>query len=190
MDRGGGGKAVSDLLAEGYNGVDPILNRNDKETLQTKGRRILDLVTPSTSWISDANFSTLSLFEDSNLMFPQEPLNAVEEKSQEVFYSNYALIEELKRQCLNIVVTQTTGGSLHFDTPKKGQNKDLYSALVLAGYGVKALEHELLDDISTSSIHVTGGLVRGRSQGAWSNISSSTSSSVFLSKAVLKKKLK
>jgi intein/homing endonuclease len=190
MDRGGGGKAVSDLLAEGYNGVDPILNRNDKETLQTKGRRILDLVTPSTSWISDANFSTLSLFEDSNLMFPQEPLNAVEEKSQEVFYSNYALIEELKRQCLNIVVTQTTGGSLHFDTPKKGQNKDLYSALVLAGYGVKALEHELLDDTSTSSIHVTGGLVRGRSQGAWSNISSSTSSSVFLSKAVLKKKLK
>ena len=190
MDRGGGGKAVSDLLAEGYNGVDPILNRNDKETLQTKGRRILDLVTPSTSWISDANFSTLSLFEDSNLMFPQEPLNAVEEKSQEVFYSNYALIEELKRQCLNIVVTQTTGGSLHFDTPKKGQNKDLYSALVLAGYGVKALEHELLDDTSTSSIHVTGGLVRGRSQGAWSNISSSTSSSVFLSKAIPKKKLK
>jgi len=189
MDRGGGGKSVSDLLAEGYNSAEPILNINDKDTLKIQGKRILDLITFSTSWIADANFAALSLFEDTNLMFPQEPLNAIDEKVQDVVYGNYDLIEELKRQCLNIVVTQTSGGALHFDTPKKGQNKDLYSALILACYGIKALEHEFTDDTSSNVIHATGGLVRGRNGGNWSNTSSNiVLSSATLSMAVLNRK--
>lgn len=191
MDRGGGGKSVADLLAEGYNSSEPILNINDKDTLKIQGKRILDLITFSTSWIADANFAALSLFEDTNLMFPQEPLNAIDEKVQDVIYGNYDLIEELKRQCLNIVVTQTSGGALHFDTPKKGQNKDLYSALILAGYGIKALEHEFTDSTYSSStiIHSTGGLIRGRNSGNWSSTSSNiVLSSATLAKAVLNKK--
>jgi len=189
MDRGGGGKAVSDLLAEGYNNSEPILNINDKDNLKIKGRRILDLIAFSTSWIADANFAALSLFEDTNLMFPQVPLYNVDDKVQDVIYNNYDLIYELKRQCLNIVVTQTSGGALHFDTPKKGQNKDLYSALILACYGVKALEHESTDAVSSNSFHSTGGLVRGHDGGNWSNTPSSiVLSSAALSMAVLNKK--
>jgi len=29
---------------------------------------------------------------------------------------------------------------LHFDTPKKGQKKDLYSALILAAHGIRVFE--------------------------------------------------
>ena len=66
----------------------------------------------------------------------------------------------MKRQMLNIIVTQTTTGALHFDTPKKGQNKDLYSAIILAGYGVKLLDKEL--EIEDEVLHSLGGVVRGR----------------------------
>ena len=188
MDRGGGGKSVADLLAEGYNSNEPILNINDKDTIKIQGKRILDLITFSTSWIADANFATLSLFEDANLLFPQVPLNAIDEKVQEVVYNNYDLIDELKRQCLNIVVTQTSGGALHFDTPKKGQNKDLYSALILACYGIKALEHEFVEDTSNNVIHSVGGLVRGHTGGGWSSTSSSIITTPTLAMAVLNKK--
>ncbi|GAG26142.1 unnamed protein product, partial [marine sediment metagenome] len=65
----------------------------------------------------------------------------------------------LKKQLLNIIVTQTSSGALHFDTPKKGQNKDLYSALILAGYGVKIIEKELEGD-GEPILHNSSGMVR------------------------------
>lgn len=184
MDRGGGGKAVSDLLAEGYNNSEPILNRNDKDSLLKQGRQILELINFGTSWISDANFATLSLLEDGFLQFPSIPLDVV----SDLVIDEYDKIDELKRQCLNIVVTQTSGGSLHFDTPKKGQNKDLYSALILAGYGVKALEHEVTNETTDKKMHSTGGLVRGRNATNWSSTSSQGASNSTLSMAVLKRK--
>lgn len=183
MDKGGGGKAVSDLLAEGYGDKEPIIDRNNKEALKLKGRHILEVTTFSTSWISDANFSTLSLFEDTNLLFPSPPINT----TSDIVAEEYKLIEKLKKECLNIVVTQTASGALHFDTPKKGQNKDLYSALILAGYGVKALEHELEED-DANILYGGGGLVRGKEATNWRSSIGGVGGVITSSKAILTKK--
>ena len=188
MDRGGGGKAVSDLLEEGYNGYEPIIEYDNKDKIKLKGRHILALTAFSTSWIADANFATLSLFEDRSLLFPQVPTTAFDEKIQDSIYGGYDLIEQLKRQCLNIIVTQTSGGALHFDTPKKGQNKDLYSALILAGYGVKVLEHELEED-GNNILHSSGGLVRNRNDNNWKTTSTGPSKISTFSGAVPKKRI-
>ncbi|MBV5346640.1 hypothetical protein JZU46_00185 [bacterium] len=183
MDKGGGGKAIADLLEEGYNGHEPIIEYDDKDKIKLKGRHILALTTFSTSWISDANFATLSLFEDYHLRFPQVPLDVVSDTLQD----NYDLIEQLKRQCLNIIITQTTGGALHFDTPKKGQNKDLYSALILAGYGVKALMHELEED-ATNVLYSAGGLIRNRQDNTWKNSVRSAGNTLVSASAVPKRR--
>lgn len=188
MDRGGGGKAVSDLLHEGYNDVEPIIDRGDKEKEHIAGRHILDVITFSTSWIADANFATLALFEDQHLRFPRIPLDNTDESAQERLEMD-ALenIEKLKKQCLNIIVTQTKSGALHFDTPKKNQNKDLYSALILAGYGVKVLEHEL-DEEETNILYGSSGLVRGKDSTAWRASQGSATATVTSNLAVLTKR--
>jgi hypothetical protein len=185
MDRGGGGKAVCDLLEEGYNDTEPILDRNNKDNALKQGRHILEVVTFNTAWISDANFATLALLEDKKLRFPEPPLDSVRDVDAEAF----DLIEQLKKQCVSIVVTQTAGGSLHFDTPKRDQHKDLYSAFILAGYGVKIVEHEV-EDVEDSPLYTVGGMLRSRESGSWGNIhkESATGTSDVLSAAVLTKK--
>ena len=85
---------------------------------------------------------------------------------------------------MNIVVTQTSGGALHFDTPKKGQNKDLYSALILAAYGIKALEHEGEED-TEPLLHGSSGLIRTRDGSSWQTRSGSNESHVTSSAALL-----
>ncbi len=182
MDRGGGGKAVADLLEEGYNETEPIINRQDKDKEKLQGRHILELTTFSTSWIADANFATLSLFEDTHLLFPSKLAATTSELKQDA----YELMETLKKQCLNIVVTQTSSGALHFDTPKKGQNKDIYSALILAGYGVKALEHEMEEE-EDNILYGSSGLVRGKDNSNWRTSQGSAVSTVTSSLAILNK---
>jgi intein/homing endonuclease len=180
MDRGGGGKAVADLLEEGYNEAEPIINRGDKDKAKLKGRHILELTTFSTSWIADANFATLSLFEDKHLLFPSNLVATTSELKQDA----YELMETLKKQCLNIIVTQTSSGALHFDTPKKGQNKDIYSALILAGYGVKALEHEFEDD-EENILYGSSGLVRSKDAANWRTSQGTNTSTVTSPHALL-----
>jgi hypothetical protein len=141
MDKGGGGKAIMDLLEEGYGGCEPIIDRTDKEKLHLKGRHILEMVNFNPSWISDANFTTLSMLENRSLLFPEAPLSTAD-----VLAEAYESIRDLKKQMLNIIVTQTGAGALHFDTPKKGQNKDLYSAMILAAHGVRMFNKELEED--------------------------------------------
>ena len=187
MDSQGGGKPIRDLLQEGYNGHIPILDIDDENSRGKDGKRILQLVNPSPSWISDANFDTLALIENEHLRFP-EVLNQgsnVEEKL-------YEEIRLLKSQMLNIVVTETSRGVRHFDTPKKGQNKDLYSALILAAWGVREFSRQVKEEIVVLS---DNGLVRSHSPGSMfvqpSSFINSTSSSVgsFVSnKALLHKK--
>lgn len=160
VDKGGGGKAVCDLLEEGYNDFTPLIDRTNDEHRHWEGRHILEMVNFSTQWISDANFATLSLLEDRLLLFPELQQGASDKAAMQ-----HDLVELLKRQMLNIVVTQTPSGALHFDTPKKGQNKDLYSALILAGYGVRALAKELETD-GEPVLHNAGGMVRERNANA------------------------
>ncbi len=137
MDSQGGGKAFRDLLQEGYNNHEPILDMDDETTLGVKGKRILQLINPTTSWINDANFDTLALFEHRELLFP-----ALTMSSNSIAEKLYEQVKKLKSQLLNIIVTQTSRGVRHFDTPKKGQNKDLYSATILAAWGVREMVRE------------------------------------------------
>jgi len=160
MDKGGGGKAIMDLLEEGYGGYDPIIDRTDKEKRNVKGRHILEMVNFNPSWISDANFTTLSMLENRSLLFPEAPLSTAD-----ILAEAYESIRDLKKQMLNIVVTQTGAGLLHFDTPKKGQNKDLYSAMILAAHGVRMFAKELEEDVGPI-LHNTSGFVREHSPNA------------------------
>jgi len=172
MDQGGGGKAVCDLLEEGYGGKDPIIDRTNEEHLLMKGRHILEMVNFNPGWISDANFSTLALLEDRRLRFPEAPTSTVDLEA--VMYES---IRTLKSQMLSIIVTQTASGLLHFDTPKKGQKKDLYSALILAANGVRIIEKEL-EEPKAPILYNSGGLIRPRKAGASWEIVSKTVPSV------------
>jgi len=158
MDSQGGGKAIRDLLQEGYNKRTPILDMDDENTKNRDGKRILRLINPAPLWIADANFDTLALLENKSLRFPTIPSSGsdVEEKL-------YEEIKLLKSQMLNIIITETGRGVRHFDTPKKGQNKDLYSALILAAWGVRELTREIEEE---DQILYSGGLVRFHQPGA------------------------
>jgi len=158
MDAQGGGNAIKDLLGEGYNNSTPILDMDDDSTKYKHGRRILKMITFSPTWISDANFAALSLLENNRLRFPNIPRS-----SSEIEEKLYDEVRLLKSQMLSIIVTETSRGVRHFDTPKKGQNKDLYSALILAAYGAK----EMAKDVENEEpVLETSGLVRPHRQGA------------------------
>ena len=164
MDSMGGGKAWRDLLQEGYDNNIKILDVDDKYNTHLEGKRILHLINPTTQWISDANFNLLALLENKNLLFPELPLSA-DPKAESI----YEEVKTLKSQLVNIIVTQTARGVAHFDTPKKDQNKDLYSALVLAAWGVKELSRKQREPIKQLS---NSGLIRPHQPGAKFNIAS------------------
>jgi hypothetical protein len=138
IDKGGGGKAIMDLLEDGYNDYEPLIDRTDEDKRHMKGRHILEMVNFNPTWIADANFTTLSMLEDKKLLFPEPPRS-----SADILGQAYENVLTLKKQMLNIIVTQTSSGALHFDTPKKGQNKDLYSAVILAAHGCRMVAKEL-----------------------------------------------
>jgi len=187
MDKGGGGKAVMDLLEEGYGDREPIIDRTNDDHRHMKGRHILEMVNFNPAWIADANFTTLSLLEDQRLKFPEPPTSTLDIEA--ITYEN---IRTLKSQMLNIIVTQTGSGLLHFDTPKKGQNKDLYSALILGAHGVRMIEKEL-EDSGEPILYNASGMVREHKQGSTWNMSTAMGTKIgtnVISHAVLKKKIK
>lgn len=189
MDKGGGGKAISDLLVEGYGGYEPIIDRTEDNYKHLPGRHILELVNFNPAWIADANFTTKALLEDRLLLFPETPTSSILDLEAKI----YEDVRTLKSQMLNIVVTQTATGILHFDTPSKGQNKDLYSSIILAAHGTKIVAKELEDD-GTPILHNDGGLIRLRNGPAdFSSIHRLQGTSRLSSPmhaAVLKKKIK
>jgi hypothetical protein len=160
MDSQGGGKAIRDLLQEGYGGKTPILDIDDELTKGHSGKRILQLVNPTVQWINEANFDTLALIEHKDLRFPVMPR---EDKPDPIAEKLYEEVRVLKSQMLNIVVTQTARGSRHFDTPSKGQNKDLYSAIVLVGWGVREMNRQSMEQ---DQVLHSQGLVRQHGKGA------------------------
>lgn len=160
MDKGGGGKAVCDLLEEGYDGYEPIFDITNKDNEGKEGRHILELVNFNPAWISDANFTTKALLENKTLRFPEPPLSTLDAEGKA-----YERMNTLKSQMLNIVVSQTPSGLLHFDTPKKGQNKDIYSALILAAHGVRIYEREMNSEGEILQT-CNSGLIRQHEPGA------------------------
>jgi hypothetical protein len=191
MDKGGGGKAIMDLLEEGYNGKEPIIDRTDEDKILLPGRHILEMVTFNPAWIADANFTTLSMLEDRRLIFPGPPLI-----SADILEELYEHIRELKRQMLSIVVTQTATGILHFDTPKKDQKKDLYSSIILAAHGARIIAKEL-EEPQEPVLYGLSGFIKERKPGATFNPISQKSGGIApgpkrmgFDMAVLKKPLK
>jgi hypothetical protein len=83
---------------------------------------------------------------------------------------------------LSIIVTETARGVRHFDTPKKGQNKDLYSAIILAAYGAKELSK---DEGYVDPVLQDTGLVRPHQSGAQFTSKGTTSGKTGLAAAVL-----
>jgi hypothetical protein len=154
IDKGGGGKAIMDLLEDGYNGYEPLIDRSDDDKRHMKGRHILEMVNFNPTWIADANFTTLSMLEDRKLLFPEPPTGTLEQ-----LFDAYENVNTLKKQMLNIIVTQTASGALHFDTPKKGQNKDLYSAVILAAHGCRMVAKELEED-GAPVLYQSAGYIR------------------------------
>jgi hypothetical protein len=178
MDSQGGGNAIKDLLQEGYNKHEPILDVEDETNLSKPGRRILQLVNPTSNWISDANFDALALFEHKDLRFPMPHTSSL---AADKLYDDVKL---LKSQLTNIIVTQTARGIRHFDTPRKGQNKDLYSALILSAWGVRELFRASQEP--EKRVHHQG-LVRQHRAGAKFAPVASVSGKDYLGQATLKK---
>ena len=188
MDRGGGGKAICDLLEDGYGNKTPLIDRTNEEHKHMQGRHVLEMVNFNPSWIADANFTTKAMFEEKKLLFPELSLNT----TQDYEVLNYESVSVLKSQLLNIIVTPTSTGLLHFDTPQKGQNKDLYSALILAAHGARLLGKEM-EEAQDPILFNAGGLVRMHKPGSSFDIlnrTDITSSNSLISAAVLKKKIK
>jgi hypothetical protein len=155
MDKGGGGKAIMDLLEAGHNDKEPIIDRTNDEHKHLPGRHILEMVNFNPAWIADANFTTKAMLEAKRLLFPEMPIGTILDLEAKMYES----VNTMKSQMLNIIVTQTATGILHFDTPTKGQNKDLYSALILAAHGAGIVEKEL-EGPEEPILHNSGGLVR------------------------------
>jgi len=193
VDKGGGGKAIMDLLEDGFEGHDKLIDRTDEDKVNLPGRHILEMVNFNPGWIADANFTTLSMLEDRKLLFPGPPMT-----NPEVFDSIYETVKELKRQMLNIIVTQTATGILHFDTPKKGQKKDLYSSIILAAHGARMFAKELEAPPDPVLYNASGMLRERRPNAPWNlldhnkGVGAATISrrGADLGIAVLKKKLK
>lgn len=184
MDSQGGGKPVRDLLQEGYNDETPILDIEDETNYNKFGRRILLLINPTTQWISDANFDTLAMLEQRNVLFPEPPLtkSETEEPREEI----YEYVKMLKSQMLNIILSETGRGVRHFDTPKKGQNKDLYSAFILAAWGIRELARTPEEETVTLQ---SRGLIRPHQQGSRFT-SAQPAAQSYYSAAVLTKRVK
>ena len=115
------------------------------------------------SWISDSNFTTLALLEEGRLRFPEAPVKSTIDAVDKIFEN----IQNLKSQMLNIIVTQTATGVLHFDTPKKGQNKDLYSAIILAAHGARMVEKEMEEDGDPILYNASGMVRQHQSNSGW-----------------------
>lgn len=165
MDKGGGGKAIMDLLEDGYDGYEPLIDRTDEDKRLLKGRHILEMVNFNPTWIADANFTTLSMLEDRKLLFPEPPQSAAD-----LLGEAYENVITLKKQMLNIVVTQTASGALHFDTPKKGQNKDLYSAVILAAHGVRTVLKEMEEDPEPILYNSSGYIREHKPNSRWGTL--------------------
>ena len=128
--------------------------------------------------------------EDNKLLFPEVPIGSI----LDLEAASYETVTLLKSQMLSIIVTQTATGILHFDTPTKGQNKDLYSAMILAAHGARIVEKELEGD-QEPVLHNSGGMIRLRNTpskefSALHRIGQAPAGVVPLSAAVLTKKVK
>lgn len=135
IDRFGGGQQVADLLAQApLDGTLPLYDIEDERYKGLKGRHIVKLQEPSSSWIEDAHHNVYNMLQKRQMSFPRKRLDSSEgEYDNEV----HKTIELMVSQILSITLSETRTGRLHFDLPETGggfqQHKDLYSAFIIGG---------------------------------------------------------
>lgn len=133
---GGGGVAIKDILSnqQFFPSSNLLLDQEDPDHLNLKGRHIIRMVDPKPKSIADANYAALNLLEQGVLKFPY--LHSDISQAEEEIYVN---ISEMLKQMMAITVTETKSGLAHFDIPATGsgsRKKDLYSAFILAAKGL------------------------------------------------------
>lgn len=141
IDSGGGGRTIRDLLADAPScpvGEEVILQIDFDEHKFKKGRKILRLVEFSDyEWLSNANNNMLLGLQNGTFQIAcekgalrGESSNYDESPEEEIMRKE---IDRTLEEMQNIVVTRTSTGRMHWDTPHRNQRKDRYSA-VLIGY--------------------------------------------------------
>lgn len=133
---GGGGVAIKDILSNSqfFPSGSLILDMDDEENKDRRGRKILRMHVPKPNSVAEANYSALNILEQGVLKFPASPLEFSEEK-ENVFLE----IQEMLKQMMSVTITETKSGQAHFDIPATGtgsRKKDLYSAFILAAKGL------------------------------------------------------
>jgi hypothetical protein len=155
---GGGGLALKDLLADAATyGDKAILDVDDELYDEIKGRKILNMFNPASKSNAAAVYATLNLLEQRKILLPSAPL-AGDPVEDEI----YEDVKVLYSQLINVVVTETRAGNVHFDVPGGGHGgakKDLYSAFVLA---CKALYDSMYIIEEEDNFHSIGGLLMPR----------------------------
>ena len=189
LDAQGGGYAVIEALHnkgnmdDGEVAIWPVIKPGEPQpTDNYPGRHIVYPVQFANSkWNSDANHGMRKDLEDKKLIFPMfdsislvEAAHYLQDQKTESLYNSLEDvmmdIEELKRELISIVHTVSKGGTERWDTPevkisgqrKERQNKDRYSALVIAN----AIARDI-DAIKAKPLILDGegGFVGSRSYG-------------------------
>jgi hypothetical protein len=169
MDSQGGGNSVMEVFRDTTKlegGEQPLLlitkdhplsDKKERDCDGEEGLHIVELVSfAKYEWTSSANHNMRMDFEHKNLLFPYfDPMqisiaaefDAVNNRVYDTLEDCVMEIEELKDELATIVVTPTSTGKEHFDTPeiklagtKKGRmRKDRYSALLMANSSARLL---------------------------------------------------
>lgn len=180
MDSQGGGVAVLEALGDKDKiimGEQPIFQIVDedkpKPTDTMEGLHIVELVNfASAEWTGEANHGMRKDMEDKILLFPYfDPVTLATAQGLDKIGTKAHIydsledcvmeIEELKKELVTIVMTQTPSGRDKWDTPeiklpggKKGRmRKDRYSALVMANMGAR----NILRTVSSLGEFIVGG---------------------------------
>lgn len=162
---GGGGLALKDMLADRTKyGSNVILDMDDPEYIEAEGRKILKMFNPSPKTNAAAVFGSVTLLEQGKLKLPRPPTRG--DDAEDIVYET---LEELYKQLISIVITETRSGLAHFDVAggggHGGAKKDLYSAFIL----VSALLYEQVYSIQEEvSIHSVGGILIPRDRATMS----------------------
>ena len=148
IDQGGGGRAIADMFKEGR----PVWSKNQERMSFEKllvigedegpgieGRRIIQLVKGSSQSVTDMNYRAKAAMEAGDLIWPKDISYQTDlSRDQEQVLNQ---IKALEHEFINIEATPTSHGYLTFQAPV-GQNKDRYSACLMAVYGAQTFMEE------------------------------------------------
>lgn len=184
IDPHGGGKLVVEALMDPtklepneeliLEVIDP--EEKPKETDLMRGLHIVKIVTPTSEWNSEANYSMKKDMENKMLRFPfsDEISYALAEYYDHDMGDHKSMydtlddcifeIEELKKELTTITVTETGSGREKFGTPenksqihKKGRlKKDRFSALLLANWVGRTMIPDIAEYDNPNTYNLSG----------------------------------